>query len=200
MMRIFGWSASAVGLVGVVTCTTLTPLIWVVRNDLAARSRKLWAIPESGLETASTLTDAAATWLGVASQDIRAIAGKAVDLARAPEGDVAAATDLAAAIDAFIDGPFASLRTVYVRLRERGLAVNSVLEGIRAAAPDLLVGEAVADLLESIDAQMQKIDASVTHPRRDGRRRSRDAGHRRRDRRACGGGRPAAADGRRAGD
>jgi len=161
-MRILGWSASAVGLVGVVTCTTLMPFIWVIRGDLAGRSRKLWAVAETGLEAASSQTDTATAWLGDASHGVRRIAGTAVDLARGPHGDTAAATDLVGAIDAFVAGPYASLRTAYAGLRERAMTVDGMLAGIRDAAPMLAVGAAVADVLQEIDDRMLEVDASVT--------------------------------------
>jgi hypothetical protein len=161
-MRILGWMASAVGVVGVGVCNGLVPLLWVLRASLRARAGDLLAVPEVGLEVAISLTDSAASWLGDASGRIHDIRTKADDLARAPVVDAPAAADLATAIDEFISGPYATLRTVYAGLRERALAVGDALAGVGKAVPVLAITGAVADRLQAIDARMQEIDASVT--------------------------------------
>jgi hypothetical protein len=161
-MRILGWMASAVGLFGVVACNALAPLFWVLRADLRSRSRALLAVPKVGLEAAATLTDTAASWLDDASDHIGAIRAKADALSQAPVVDPAATAELATAIDAFLDGPYASLRTVYAGLRERAVAASGVLDGIRGAVPGLAIVGVVADRLEAIDARMLEIDATMT--------------------------------------
>jgi hypothetical protein len=83
-------------------------------------------------------------------------------LARGPDVDAATATDLATAIDGFITGPYATLRTVYSGRRERTQAVGDLLAGVARAVPVLAITGAVADRLQAIDARMQEIDASMT--------------------------------------
>jgi hypothetical protein len=160
-MRILGWMASAVGVVGVGVCNGLVPLLWVLRASLRARAGGLLAVPDAGLEAAISLTGDVASWLGDASGGIDDIRAKADALARAPVVDAPAAVDLATAIDEFISGPYATLRTVYAGLRERALAVGDALTGIGKAVPVLAIAGAVADRLQAIDARMQEIDASV---------------------------------------
>jgi hypothetical protein len=160
-MRILGWMASAVGVVGVGVCNGLVPLLWVLRASLRARAGDLLAVPDAGLEAAISLTGGVAGWLSDASGRIDDIRAKADALARAPVVDAPAAVDLATAIDEFISGPYATLRTVYAGLRERALAVGDALAGIGKAVPVLAITGAVADRLQAIDARMQEIDASV---------------------------------------
>lgn len=161
-MRVLGWIASAVGVIGVVACNGLVPLLWVMRSNLRARARDLLAVPNAGLETAGMLTDNVANWLEDAAGRIDDIKAKADDLARAPDVDAAAATDLATAIDEFITGPYATLRTVYSGLRERTQAAGDLLAGVAKVVPVLAITGAVAERLEAIDARMQEIDASMT--------------------------------------
>ncbi len=161
-MRIVGWLASAVGLIGVVVFNGLAPLTWVVRRDLRGRARDLLAIPDMGLEAAGALTGAATGWLGEASEGIANIRAKADELVRAPVIDAAAATDLATAVDAFAAGPYARLRALYAGLRERALAAGDAIRGIGRAVPVLAVAGVVADRLEEIDARLLEIDATVT--------------------------------------
>jgi hypothetical protein len=161
-MRVLGWMTSAMGVIGVVACNGLVPLLWVLRSNLRARARDLLAVPNAGLETAGMLTDNVANWLEDAAGRIDDIKAKADDLARAPDVDAAAAIDLATAIDGFITGPYATLRTVYSGLRERTLAVGDLLAGVARAVPVLAITGAVAERLQAVDARMQEIDASMT--------------------------------------
>ena len=161
-MRILGWLASAVGLIGVVFFNGLAPLAWVLRADLRGRARDLLAIPEVGLEAAATVTDAAAGWLDDATNGIVAIRTKADDLARAPVIDPASTAELATAVDAFLTGPYATLRDVYAGLRNRALAASDALRRIGRAVPVLAITGVVSDRLDAIDARLLEIDASMT--------------------------------------
>jgi hypothetical protein len=161
-MRILGWLTSAAGLVGVVVFNGLAPLAWVLRADLRGRARDLLAIPDMGLEAAGALTSAASGWLGEASDGIIDIKAKADGLASAPVVDDAAATELATAVDTFVTGPYARLRSLYAGLRERALAVADTIRGIGRAVPVLAVAGVVADRFEEIDARMLEIDATMT--------------------------------------
>jgi len=161
-MRVLGWLASMVGLVGVFAFNAVTPLLWVLRWNVRSRARDLLAVPDAGLEAAISLTDRVADWLDDASAGINDIKVKADDLAAAPVVDEASAAALARAIDDFISGPYATLRTVYTGLRDRALNVGETLRGIGRAVPVLEITDAIADRLEAIDARMQEIDASMT--------------------------------------
>ena len=161
-MRIMGALASAAAVAGVFACNALAPLLWVLGLNLRSRARNLMAIPEAGLEGALGLTGEAAGWLADASEAIARIKARADDLAGATAEAPARAEDLAAAIDAFLAGPYATLRTVHVRLRDRALAVSDVFEGIGRAVPLLAIADSLAERLRAIDLRMQEIDQTMT--------------------------------------
>jgi hypothetical protein len=161
-VRILGWLASAAGLLGVVVFNGLAPLTWVLRADLRGRARDLLAIPDMGLEAAGALTGAATDWLGEASLGIVEIKAKADHLIGAPVVDAAAAADLATAVDAFITGPYARLRSFYAGLRDRALSASEAIRGIGRAVPVLAITGVVADRLSEIDARLLEIDGTMT--------------------------------------
>jgi len=161
-MRVLGWMTSAVGVIGVVACNGLAPLLWLLRSNLRGRAGDLLAVPTAGLEAAGMLTESVASWLEDARLRVEGIKAKADELARAPDVDPAAATDLATAIDGFITGPYATLRTVYSGLRERTQAAGDLLGGVAKAVPVLAIGGGIAERLQAIDARMREIDASIT--------------------------------------
>jgi len=161
-MRVLGWLTSAVGVIGVVACNGLAPLLWLLRANLRSRAEDLLAVPNAGLEAAGLLTDNVGNWLDDAAARIHDIKATADDLARAPVVDAAAATDLATAIDGFITGPYATLRTVYSGLRERTQGAGDLLAGVAKAVPVLAITDGIAERLQAIDARMQEIDAVIT--------------------------------------
>ena len=161
-MRIIGWLASAAGLVGVVVANGLASLVWVARRDLRERVGDLLSLPDAGLEVAGTLIEGVAGFVGNAAAGIADIRANADALAAAPVPDPVAAADLAAAIDEFFQGPYATMRTSYAVLRERAINTGDALHGLRRAVPVLTPSGPLAERLEALDARLQEIDASMT--------------------------------------
>jgi len=160
-MKVIGWVASALGIAGVFTCNAATPVLWVLRFNLRSRASALFAIPAAGLEAAVTLSSSVADWLKDAGAGIDAVLRRAEALAGTDVADPAAAAALAAAIDAFSSGPYATLRTVYSALRERARAVSEAFDGAGRAVPAFAATDLVADRLRAIDARMEEIDTTM---------------------------------------
>ena len=161
-MRFVGWLASALGLIGIVVCNGLASLVWVLRRDLQARAGDLLAVPDAGLEVAITLTDGVSGWLGDVVAHIADIRARADELVAAPVVDPVAANDLATAIDDFINGPYATMRSAYTGLRERAMAVSEALRGVGRAVPGLALSGVAAERLQAIDTRLAEVDASMT--------------------------------------
>jgi hypothetical protein len=161
-MRLIGWLASAVGLTGVIVSNGLASLVWALKLNLQGRAHELIGVPDAGLERAIELTDTVASRLGDASARIGDIRAKADALAGAPGPDAAAATDLATAIDEFVNGPYANFRTIYAALRERASTVGDALQGLGKAIPTLTLPGVVVERLQAIDARLEEIDAAMT--------------------------------------
>jgi hypothetical protein len=161
-MRLVGWLASAVGLTGIIVSNGLASLIWALKFNLQGRAHDLIAVPDVGLERAIELTGSVVSGLAAASGQIGDIKVKAAALASAPVADAAAATDLATAIDGFTRGPYANFRATYSLLRERASNIVEALRGLGRAIPTLTLPGVVVERLETIDARLEEIDASMT--------------------------------------
>ena len=94
-MRIVGWLASGLGIVGVVVSNGLASVVWLLLFEVRKRTHRLLAIPEDGLERAVELTTSVESQLTTSSQSVGDILAKADALAKAPKLDAAAAQDLA---------------------------------------------------------------------------------------------------------
>ena len=162
-MRIVGWLASAVGVVGVMFGNGLASVVWVLRFNIQSRLRDLLAVPDGGLDIATTLTETVASGITEMSGQIIDVKAAADRLAAAPAGDASAVAGLASAIDTFVEGPYSMFRTVYQRLRERAMVIGESLTRLGTSVPLAKVPPAAVERLQAIDARMVEIDASVTY-------------------------------------
>ncbi len=161
-MRIVGWLASALGVIGIYAGNAVVPVVWILKLNVQGRIHHLLAIPEGGLERAITLTDTVAGRIGDTSGLVGDIKVKADRLAEAPDIDQAAATDLATAISDFVTGPYADMRSVYAMLRERATTVADALEGLSSSIPFLALPSVAVDRLQAIDARLVEFDTAIT--------------------------------------
>ena len=161
-MRIVGWLAMALAVMGVIAGLALAGGVWVLRPDIEARARELVVTADSGLERAITLTATVATRLGSASDRVGNVKTRADELAAAPVIDPAVRTDLATRIDDFITGPYAALRTDYAALRERVAAVGEALQALDSAIDAVSLPGVVMERLQAIDTTLVQLDAAVT--------------------------------------
>ena len=60
-------------------------------------------------------------------------------------------------------GPYATFRALYLRLRERAIAVGDAVAPLGTSVPIATVPPAAVERLQAIDARMVEIDASVTY-------------------------------------
>ncbi len=162
-MRVLGWLASALGLLGVVFGNGLASVVWVIKLNIQARLRDLLAVPSGGLDIATSLTDLVAAGITEMSAQIGEVRQAADRLAQASTGDAAAAAELAAAIDTFVTGPYATFRSLYERLRERAVALGASLAQVGKTVPLANVPTSAVGRLQAIDARMVEIDGSVTY-------------------------------------
>ena len=161
-MRIVGWLASGLGIVGVVVSNGLASVVWLLLFEVRKRTHRLLAIPGEGLERAVELTTSVESQLTTSSRSVAEIQAKAVALAPASQLDAAAAQDLAEAISAFVGGPYAEMRTGYAALRERAAFIGDVLQGLGGSVPFLALPGAAVERLQALDAQLVQFDASIT--------------------------------------
>ena len=161
-MRIVGWLASAVGMVGVVFGNGLASVVWVLRLEIQSRLRDLIAVPDGGLDIAASLSDSVATGITEMSRQLGDVITAADRLAAAPAGDTDAAAGLAAAIGVFVGGPYATFRDLYLRLRQRAIAIGDAMARLGTSVPLVRVPPAAVERLQAIDARMVEIDGAVT--------------------------------------
>jgi hypothetical protein len=160
-MRILGWLAMALGVIGVVASIALASGLWVIKPEIQARAHELVAAVDGGLERATVLTDTVATELADASARVGDLKARADELVAAPVVDPAVAASLSTTITDFISGPYATLRTQYAALRERVSTVGEALTALDRAIPAITLPGTVTERLQEIDARLVEIDSTI---------------------------------------
>jgi hypothetical protein len=161
-MRILGWLAMVLGVIGIVAGIALASGVWVLKPDIEARAQELVTTADAALERSIALSDRVATRIDDASARAASIKTRADEIAAAPVIDPAVRTELATTIEGFITGPYADLQTEYVALRERAMAVGEALRTLDSVIDAVSLPGAVMERLQSIDETLVQIDTTVT--------------------------------------
>ena len=160
-MRILGWLAMALGVIGIVAGIALAAGVWVIKPDIQARAHELVAAADRGLERATVLTDSVTTELADASARVGDVKARADELVAAPVVDPAVAASLSTTITDFVSGPYATLRGEYTALRERVSTVGEALRALDNAIPAVELPGTVTERLQEVDARLVEIDSAI---------------------------------------
>ena len=161
-MRILGWLAMALAVVGIIGGVLFAAGIWVVKPAIQAPIDNLVASADGGLEKAMTLTGAVSSKLTVVEGRIGELKAKADALAAGPVFDGPLATSLSTAINEFVTGPYASMRADYIALRERAMDVGDQLRALDSAIPAVALPGVATERLQALDARLSEFDSTVT--------------------------------------
>jgi hypothetical protein len=160
-MRILGWLAMTLGVIGIVAGIALAAGAWVVKPDIQARAHALLAAADDGLARATTLTGTVTTELADAEARVGEVKARADELVAAPVVDPAVAASLSTSITDFTGGPYATLRGEYVALRERVSTAGEALRALDDAIPAIDLPGTVSDRLQQVDARLVEIDSAI---------------------------------------
>jgi hypothetical protein len=161
-MRVLGWLAMALGVIGFIASLLLATGVWVVKPNFQARVDGLFAQADSGLQRAATLTDNVQARLAEVTGRVDDIKTRTDAFAAAPVLDGTVATAIATTITDFVSGPYANLRSEYAALKERVTNVGESLQALDNAVPAITLPGTARERLQEIDAQFVQIDAQVT--------------------------------------
>jgi hypothetical protein len=160
-MRILGWLATIVGVVGIVGCLAVAVGAWVVRPAVTDRAHEIVAIVDNGLQKTSELTDVATTRLTTVSEKLGSITSILDSVADSPLVDTAVGTAVRDAISGFVEGPYANLKADVSGLRERVLSIADVVTQLDAAIPGIELPGVVTDTITDVDARLTSLDSTV---------------------------------------
>ena len=160
-MRILGWLATIVGVIGIVGCLAVAIGVWVVRPAITDRAHEIIAIVDNGLQKTSDLTDTASTRLTTVSERLGNITGILDSVATSPLVDTAVGTNIRTAISSFVEGPYANLKADMSGLREQILSISDVVTQLDAAIPGIELPGVVTGAITDVDARLTSLDSTV---------------------------------------
>ncbi len=160
-MRILGWLATALGVIGLIAGIGLSAGVWVVKPNIDTRIEGLVTAADSGLDRAGELVTRVEIKVGDITDRVTGIKTRVEALDAAPL-DGPLATALATAITDFVSGPYAGWRADYAAMRERVMNVGESLTALDNAIPAVQLPGTARERLQEIDATLVDLDAQVT--------------------------------------
>ena len=160
-MRILGWLATVLGVVGIVGCLAVAIGVWVVRPAVSDRVHEVAAIGSEGLTKADDLAVRAGDRLTKVSDRLTNIEGILDTVAGSSLIDTAVGTAIRDAVSGFAGGPFADLKESFSGLRERVVTLSSVVQRLDEAIPGIELPGVVTDTVTDIDARLTQLDSTV---------------------------------------
>jgi outer membrane murein-binding lipoprotein Lpp len=160
-MRVLGWLATALGVIGVAVCLVVAVGVWVVRPPVTNKTHEIAAIATDGLQKVSDLTDVAAARLTTVSESLGNITSLLDSVATSPLVDTAVGTKVRDLVSGFVEGPYASLHQDVAGLRERLTSISDVVRRLDAAIPGIELPGVVTDTIDSVDEKLTNLDTTV---------------------------------------
>ena len=160
-MRVLGWLATALGVIGVVVCLVVAVGVWVVKTPIADKAHEIAAIATDGLQQVSDLTDVAAARLTTTSDNLGNITALLDSVATSPLVDTAVGTKIRDAVSGFVEGPYASLHQDVAGLRQRLLSISDVVQRLDTAIPGIDLPGVVTDAIDNVDQRLTDLDTTV---------------------------------------
>jgi hypothetical protein len=160
-MRLLGWLATALGVIGVVVCLLVAVGVWVVRPPVTDKTHEIAAIATDGLQQVSDLTDVAAARLTKVSDSLGNITSLLDSVATSALVDTAIGGKVRDAVSGFIEGPYASFHQDIAGLRQRLLSISDVVQKLDAAIPGIELPGVVTGTIDDVDTKLTNLDSAL---------------------------------------
>jgi uncharacterized protein involved in exopolysaccharide biosynthesis len=160
-MRIIGWLAMVIAVLGVVLSLLLAGGVWLVRPEVEERVDAVIAAGQDALGKAGELVVSVNEGVGQASARAAEVEAQANEVAQnGPLEQLLAA--LRSRIEDLIGTPYQDVRSRYAAFRERVFAVADALDRLDKALPGVELPGVVIDAFESIDQRLVEFDTRVS--------------------------------------
>jgi methyl-accepting chemotaxis protein len=159
-MRVLGWLAMILGVLGIVAGLALIPGAYLGRDWIGTRVDRVVERAQDGLDQATEFADRVDTAVTNATVRIEEIETTAAE-ARDAVDFTGPVERLSTAMTSFVTGPYSQLQTTYADLRGRVFAVTDAVAAVDAALPAISLPGVVTDELEEIDTRILDLNDRV---------------------------------------
>lgn len=160
-MRVLGWLAMILGVVGLVICGAIAIGVWVVRPDIEARVDNVALAVTQGLDDAAALSADAGDLVIQVSERLDTVATTAASVAGNPVIDAVADRLLTGAVTNVVSGPWNALQDRLGGMRERVVGISNAVQAVDEALPFIELPGTVTGVVNDVDARWTEVDERV---------------------------------------
>lgn len=160
-MRVLGWLATILGVVGLVVCGAIAIGVWVVRPDVMTRVDNVALAVTEGLEDASALSTDAIELVAQVGVRLDTVATTAQSVAGNPIVDATVDRLLSGAVSNVVSGPWNQLQDRLGGMRERVVGISNAVQAVDDALPFIDLPGTITGVVNDVDARWTAVDDRV---------------------------------------
>lgn len=160
-MRIVGWVATILGVVGLIVCLVIAIGVWIIRPDVVARADHIAAAVVQGLDDASALSADASDLVVQVNERLDKVVTTAQSVSGNPVIDAVADRLLSSTVTNVISGPWNTLQDRLGGMRERVVGISNAVQAVDDAIPFIELPGTVTGIVNDVDARWSEVDARV---------------------------------------
>ncbi len=160
-MRIVGWVAAILGVIGLVICFGIAVGVWVIRPDVVTRVDNVALAVTQGLDDAAALSADASDLVTQVSERLDTVATTAQSVAGNPVIDAVASRLLTGTITNVVSGPWNQLQDRLGGMRERVVGISNAVQAADDALPFIELPGTVTGVISDVDARWTAVDERV---------------------------------------
>jgi hypothetical protein len=160
-MRIVGWVAAILGVIGLVICLVIAVGVWFVKPEVVRRVDHVATVAVDTLEKASDLSTDASALLTEVKERLDAVASTASSVSGNPILTAAADRLLSGTISNLVVGPWTSLQDRLSGIRETAVGLSTSVQALDEAIPFIELPGVVTSVVDDVDARWTELDQTV---------------------------------------
>ncbi len=160
-MRIVGWLAAILGVVGVVICLVIAAGVWLVKPEVQTRVDHLATVVVEGLDKATELSTEASQLAVQVGERLDRVATTARSLSANPVLDAVVDRVLSGAITNVVSGPWNRIQDRLGGFRERVVGLSNIVQTVDQALPFIELPGVVTGFVDDVDARWTELDQTV---------------------------------------
>ncbi|MET0773294.1 MAG: hypothetical protein ABWZ82_09435 [Candidatus Limnocylindrales bacterium] len=160
-MRIVGWLAAILGVVGLVVCLAIAVGVWFVQPRVVSRVDHVATVTIEALEQASTLSTQASELIVQVKEHLDTVATTASSVSANPILDAAAERLLNGSIREMVAGPLNDLQARLNGMREQAVGLSTSVQALDEAIPFIELPGVATGFVDDVDARWSEVDQRV---------------------------------------
>ena len=160
-MRIVGWLAAILGVLGVVICIVIAIGAWFVKPEIVRRVDHVATVATDALERAGDLSTSASELVVQVKERLESVATTASSVSGNPVITAAADRLLDGTISNLVVGPWTELQGRLSGIREQAVGLSTSVQALDEAIPFIELPGVVTSFVDDVDARWSELDQTV---------------------------------------